>query len=127
MYLFVEKGEGDVSPDDSLGVETTFGVPVYRTVPDFMSKISDPDDVVRFGEKFGQAIAVFKEEALKAHGGGDPLRHMPFVTQHNATVLEFIFKAENNGNTYRVVDEFGGELQGLCNCEQCVEARAAEG
>lgn len=118
MYLnseVFEEGNPTLTPDDSLGVghPNGFDVPVYQTVPEFMAKIKNPDDVLRFAEKFSAAIAVYRAT------GGDQLRHMPFVTQHKAVALEFIFKDGNNGNTFQIVDET------TCRCAQCEEEKAS--
>lgn len=56
---------------------------------------------------YSTAYALYLEGAMKIYGASDPLRHEPYVlTEYDSLQNEvrylFIFKADNNGNTYRV-------------------------
>lgn len=96
----------DLEPEDS-GVESDFGPAVFQTVQQFMGQIKNPDLFVLFGKRFGEAITIYEGHCQKVYGAKcDPLRHMPFVvptgSAHNLIEVDFLFKAENNGNTYRI-------------------------
>lgn len=56
---------------------------------------------------YAKAYAMFAEASAKTYKTGDPLRHEPWVIPEYDSVENrerylFIFKADNNGNTYRV-------------------------
>jgi len=100
MKLLTADGYDVATPDD-FGCDGDYGA-VYQTVPEFMAKIEDPQLVIKFAKKFVEAITIYEKSAT------DRLRHIPFVATEcvgGANPLMFIFKEENNGNTYRVIDD----------------------
>lgn len=85
----------DVEPDD----ETE----LYTAVIAYFSRLS-PDAQAAFGELFGAACRMYRVHAEAIYGGGDALRENPYILTGVSDYfpLVFVFKADNNGNTYRV-------------------------
>lgn len=103
-------GSPDLTPCDFHGLHAT-------TIPEWMlraEKEGHPPDMlaaemVKRAGMYRQAYAWYLEAAIQAYGEhGDELREHPWVYEVYDPIADdvvatwFLFKADNNGNTYKV-------------------------
>ncbi len=111
IELVVDRsGDAELIPDDFFD---RFGVPVAAWLGGSYSRLpwAPGETAVRMSQRCAAYLAaygIYERAAARTYKGGDPLRNEPWVipeydSEHEgALAFLFIFKAENNGNTYRV-------------------------
>lgn len=111
VELVVDRsGEPELIPDDCF---SEFGTPVSRWLGGAFARVpwQQGETALRMSERCAAYLAaygIYEQAAARAYKGGDPLRIAPWVipeydsTNEGSLKFLFIFKAENNGNTYRV-------------------------
>lgn len=94
----------DLEPDDDIEL-----IGLYQPLTDAMARAVKEGDL-GFLRSAAEAIVAFCRDSAER---GDELRHPPFVFTGRISPI-FIFKCENNGNTYRYSNDqqLMGDLTG---------------